>query len=264
MEEKIAVVTGASHGIGLALAKRLRDGGYHVCGLNRRPGLEPDVEWIPCDVASQESVEAAFHEVFDRYRRIDLLVNNAGMGISGAVEFTPETEIHRQLEINLFGAIRCTQQVIGPMREQGGGKILFVSSLAAIFPLPFQSFYSVSKAGINSFSDALGIELKPFGVQTCAILLNDVKTDFTDSRSKTNIGDEIYFGRIGRSVGKMEQSERSGMTPEQVACAVEKLLRRKRLPPHKIVGSGNEALGLLYRLLPSKTMLCLLSKLYGC
>lgn len=263
MDKQIAVVTGASRGIGLAIAKMLLGKGYTVCGLCRRPGPLAEVQWISCDVTDDGAVQRAFSEIYQRFGNVDLLVNNAGMGISGAIEFSPETEIRRQLDVNLFGAIRCTQQVLGPMRERKHGKIIFTSSLAAIFPLPFQSFYSVSKAGLDSFSDALGIEMKPFGVSCCSILLNDVKTDFTDSRRKTVVGDEIYGGRISQSVGKMEASERSGMSPEQVADTVGKILERKHLPPHKIVGGGNEVLGLLYRLLPARTLLWLLGKLYG-
>ena len=263
MDRKVAVVTGASRGIGLALARALAAAGYEVCGLSRRAGEDPEILWIPCDVADGASVEAAFAAVLARYGRINLLVNNAGMGVSGAAEFTPEAEIRRQLDVNLLGAIACTRQAIAPMRENGGGRILFTSSLGAIFPLPFQSFYSASKAGLNSFSDALGIELQPFGIETCVLLLNDVKTEFTDSRRKTAEGDELYGGRIAASVGKMERSERSGMEPEQVAEAAVRLLRRRRLPPHKIVGAGNELLGLLYRLLPAGWMLSLLKKIYG-
>lgn len=263
MKEKVAIVTGASRGIGLAITKALSQAGWRVCGLSRRAGPLEKADWYCCDVTDQQSVQTAFAQIFDRYQRIDLLVNNAGMGISGAAEFTSEADIQRQLEVNLMGAIRCTQQVLPLMRQQGGGRIIFTSSLAALFPLPFQSFYSVSKAGLDAFCDALRLEVRPFGIETCAILLNDVKTEFTDARRKTPDGDDLYDGRIAASVEKMERSERSGMAPEQVAAAVLRLLRRKRLPPHKIVGAGNEALGLLYRLLPANAMLWLLGKIYG-
>ena len=106
----------------------------------------------------------------------------------------------------------------------------------ALFPLPFQGFYSATKAALNAFSDSLGIELKPFGIETSAVMLNDVKTDFTENRRKTAKGDDIYGGRIEASVSKMEKSEQSGMTPQQVAETVAKILKRKHLPPHKIVG----------------------------
>lgn len=263
MNRKVAVVTGASRGIGAALTEALLREEYQVCGLSRSPGRIPEADWVACDVADRAAAEEAFRSIYSTYGRIDLLVNNAGMGVSGAVEFTPEAQIRRQLEVNLLGAVHCTQQVLGPMREQGGGRILFTSSLAAIFPLPFQSFYSVSKAGLDSFSDALRLEMRPFGIETCAILLNDVKTGFTDSRCKTPDGDDVYCGRIGASVAKMERSERSGIPPEQIASAVTRLLRRRRLPPHKIIGAGNELLGLLERLLPAQAMLFLLGKIYG-
>ena len=263
MGKPVAVVTGASKGIGLAMAAQLLQEGYQVCGISRGAGPLENVCWLRCDVTDRAVVEQTFEEIYRRFGRIDLLVNNAGMGISGAAEFASEADIRRQVEVNLLGAVTCTQQVVAKMREAGGGKIMFTSSLGAIFPLPFQSFYSVSKAGLDSFSDALGIELKPFGIETCAILLNDVKTEFTDNRRKCDEGDVVYGGRIGNSVGKMERSERNGMSPEQVAGMVVRLLRRRHLPPHKIVGTGNELLGLLYRLLPARTMLWLLGKIYG-
>ncbi len=263
MEQRVAVITGASRGIGLAVAQRLAGDGWAVWGLSRRTGGDTGIQWRACDVADQAAVSSAFQEILAQAGRIDLLVCNAGMGISGAAEFAPGDQIRRQIEVNLLGAVTCAQQVIAPMRAQGGGRILFTSSLGALFPLPYQSFYSVSKAGLNAFSDALGLEVRRFGIETCALLLNDVRTDFTDSRRKNETGDAIYGGRITAAVEKMEQSERRGMTPEQVAVVVSALLRRRRLPPHKIVGIGNGILGLLYRLLPTGVMLRLLGQLYG-
>lgn len=263
MERKIAAVTGASKGIGLAIVRMLVGRGYTVYGLSRRPGPEEEVIWLSCDVTDRNSVESVFSRILESEGRIDLLVCNAGIGISGAAEFTPEEDYCRQTEVNFNGAVSCVQQVTAAMRRQKTGKIVFVSSLAAIFPLPFQSFYSASKAALNAFSDALGIELAPFGVQTCTMMLNDVKTEFTDNRRKTAVGDDIYGGRIAASVEKMEKSERSGMAPEQVAETLGKLLARKRMPAHKIVGASNEFLGFLFRVLPADAMLKLLGKIYG-
>ena len=263
MDRNVAVVTGASRGIGLAIARQLAAEGWAVCGLSRRRGEAAGVDWRACDVTDRAAVEAVFREILAVYGRVDLLVNNAGMGISGAAEFATAGNIGRQLDVNLLGAVACTQQVLAPMRDRGGGRILFTSSLGALFPLPYQSFYSASKAGLNSFSDALGLEVRRFGIETCTVRLNDVHTEFTDSRRKNETGDDLYGGRVTAAVAKMEQSERRGMRPEQVAVAVSALLRRRRLPPHKIVGAGNEVLGLLYRLLPARTMLRLLGRLYG-
>ena len=263
MEKKVAVITGASRGIGLAMAKALVEHGWAVCGLSRRPGELQGVDWRSCDVTDRAAVDRMVEELAGEYGRIDLWVNNAGMGISGAAEFATDGDIRRQLEVNLLGAVSCTQAVIPVMRRQGGGRILFTSSLGAVFPLPYQSFYSVSKAGLNAFSDALGLEVGRFGIETCVLLLNDVQTEFTNARKKNETGNDLYGGRITAAVGKMEASERSGLTPDHVADAMVKLLRRRHLPPHKIVGAGNECLGLLNRLLPARTILWLLGKLYG-
>ena len=262
-EQKTAVVTGASRGIGLAIARMLAAEGFQVYGLARHGADESGISFIPCDVTEISSVQAAFDTILGRAGAIDLLVVNAGMGVSGAAEFTEEEAIDRQLAVNLTGAIRCARQVIPSMREKGRGRIVFISSLGAIFPLPFQSFYSVSKAGVNAFCDALGLELRPFGIETCALLLNDVKTDFTASRAKNIQGDSLYGGRISASVTKMEISEQHGMEPGQVAASLKRLLGRRRLPPHYIVGFSNQVLGLLYRLLPTSWMLKILGRIYG-
>lgn len=263
MNQKIAVVTGASKGIGFSIAKALLTEGYTVYGLSRKPGSLEEVRWMTCDVTEQESVERIFAQIMDEAGRVDLLVCNAGIGISGAAEFTSAEDYTRQMEVNFAGTVCCALQAVPLMREQRAGRILFISSLAAIFPLPFQSFYSASKAAVNAFSDALGLELRPFGVETSTLMLNDVKTEFTDNRRKTAEGDDVYDGRISVSVGKMEKSERSGMSPDQVAETACGLLRRRHLPSHKIVGISNEFLGFLCRILPTNLMLYLLGKIYG-
>lgn len=263
MNQKYAVVTGASKGIGFSIVKALIAEGYTVYGLSRKAGVLENARWMTCDVTDRQSVEETFSNILEEAGRIDLLVCNAGIGISGAAEFTTERDYARQMEVNFMGTVRCALQTAPVMRQQRAGRILFVSSLAAIFPLPFQSFYSASKAAVNAFSDALGLELRPFGVETSTLMLNDVKTEFTDNRKKTAAGDEIYGGRIRASVEKMENSERNGMSPDQVAKAACSILRRGHLPSHKIVGASNEFLGFLCRILPANLMLYLLGKIYG-
>lgn len=263
MSRKTAVITGASRGIGLAAAKRLIDAGWQVYGLSRTEGPDERVQWIPCDVSNPESVNEALDSACMQAGRLDLLVCNAGMGISGAVEFISEEDAARQIEVNLLGAVRCAGRAAGALRKQGFGKIIFVSSLAAVFPLPFQSLYSASKAGLNVFSDALGIELEPFGVQTCTVMLNDVRTDFTDSRKKSVRGDDIYGGRIRASVEKMERSEREGMAPERVAEEIFRLAEKKKLPAHRIVGVSSKLLGFLGRILPTDLTLRIIREIYG-
>lgn len=261
--KRVAVVTGASKGIGFETAKVLVEDGYTVYGLSRSRVLLEGILWKKCDVTDSESVDRVFSEILEENRKIDVLVCNAGIGISGAAEFVSEEDYRLQTDVNFNGAVLCAQAVIPAMRYAGGGKIIFISSLAAIFPLPFQGFYSATKAALNAFSDSLGIELKPFGIETCAVMLNDVKTEFTENRRKTAAGDEVYGGRIEASVSKMEKSERNGMTPGQVAESVGRILKRRHLPPHKIVGAFNEFLGFLFRILPAGVLMKLLKMIYG-
>ena len=262
MDKKIAVVTGASSGIGLEFCKILLKEGYKVYGLCRS---EPkiDVVWIPCDVSDENSVKKAFSEILSAERCIDLLANNAGMGISGAVEFADPSEIGRQLDINFRGAVSCTMQVLPSMRSHGHGRIVFTSSLASVFPIPYQAFYSVSKAALNSFSEALSMEVEQFGIETCALLLNDVKSGFTASRAKNTEGNDIYNGRIKASVEKMERSEQNGMSADKVSSALSCLLKRKRLPRLYVVGVSGKLLYSLYKLLPNELMLRILSWIYA-
>lgn len=263
LPRRIAVVTGASQGIGRAIAGRLAKEGLRVFGLSRTADPEGAAEWIFCDVSDVQSVKAAFEEIIRRAGRVDILVNNAGMGVSGAAEFTADTDMQRQFQVNVFGAVRCTQAVLPVMRRQGGGKILFISSLASVFPIAFQSFYSMSKASLDSFSVALGIECRPFGIQTGTLLLGDVHTGFTENRRKEAAGDDVYQGRIGRSVEKMEQDEQKGMRPEQIAKTACRLLNKRRLPTRRTVGGMNRLLLFFNRVLPVRAVVWILGKLYG-
>ena len=137
--------------------------------MARSEGSLTDVCWKPCDVTDSASVLRVFEEILKERGRIDVLVCNAGIGISGAAEFAPEHDYQMQTDVNFNGAVRCAQAAVPAMRRAGRGKIVFISSLAAVFPLPFQGFYSATKAALNAFSDSLGIELKPFGIETSAM-----------------------------------------------------------------------------------------------
>lgn len=262
-KQGVAVVTGAGSGIGLAIARRLKNEGYTVYNLSRHQGQATDIRFYPCDVTRKEQVKAALAHVIKEQGRISILVCGAGMGISGAVEFISEEDEKRQMEVNLMGAMRCARLAAPYMREQGEGKILFLSSLAAVFPIPFQAHYAAGKAAINVFSDALGMELKRFSVQCSCLIIGDVKTGFTAARRKNQTGDQLYGGAIGRSVERMEHDEENGMSPEVVAKVAIRTLRRRRMPSQRPVGAGCMFLYQLLRFLPHRTVLSLLYRLYA-
>ena len=187
-EARVALVTGASSGIGLAAANALLDAGYTVYGLSRHPFPGARHTHLVADVTDEAQVRAAVDAVLAREGRIDLLVNNAGFGISGAVEFTDYAAARRQFDVNLFGTLHCIRAVAPHMRARHGGTILNGGSVAGAIPIPFQAFYSAAKAAVASVTMALQNELRPFSVNVCALLPGDVRTGFTAAREKNAAG----------------------------------------------------------------------------
>ena len=166
--------------------------GQRVAGMSRQEG----VCHVRCDVTDAAQVVGAVEFVLSREGKIDVLVNNAGFGISGAAEFTASQDAHRLMEVNLFGMVNLTTAVLPHMRRAGRGRIVNVSSVAAVLPIPFQAWYSVSKASINAYTMALANEVRPYGVGVCAVMPGDICTGFTAARQKSCAGDEEYGGRI--------------------------------------------------------------------
>ena len=208
---EIAVITGGTSGIGKATALCLREAGYTVYELSRREQGVEGLHHIRCDITDEDQVRAAVAEIIGQAGRIDVLINNAGFGISGAVEFTDTAEAQRLLDVNFFGMVRMNKAVIPHMRQAGRGRIVNLSSVAAPCPIPFQAYYSAGKAAVNAYTMALANELRPFGITVCAVQPGDIHTGFTAARVKTMAGDDVYQGRIGRSVQRMEHDEQTGM-----------------------------------------------------
>ncbi|MFA7664376.1 MAG: SDR family oxidoreductase [Clostridia bacterium] len=258
---KVVVITGASSGIGKTTAEMLNSKGYKIYNLSRR---ESDgIEHIKTDISDYEEVKRAIAYIFEKEGRIDILINNAGMGISGAIENTDNSTAEQLFSVNFMGMYYVTKEVIPIMRKNKSGSIINISSAAAKFPLPFQAFYSASKAAVSSFSDALRLEVKPFGIKVTSILPGDVKTEFTQSRIKNKSNDPIYGNRIDKSVSAMERDEENGMPPEAISKLIIKILGKKNPPPYVIGGVKYAFLVFLIRLMPYRLTLFLIGKIYG-
>lgn len=260
---RVAIVTGGSSGIGYCAAAALRNAGCTVYEFSRRESPPPGVAHIYADVTDPQSLRTAVDQVMQREGRIDILVNNAGFGISGAAEFTTAGQAHRQMEVNLFGMANTTQAVLPHMRAAGGGRIVNLSSIAAITPIPFQTWYSVSKAAINAYTMAAANEVRPFGITMCAVMPGDVRTGFTDARCKADDGDSVYGGAIGRSVGKMEKDERGGMAPERIGALICRVALKKRVHPFYSAGIGYKMVMFLVKILPAGVLRRLVGLLYA-
>ncbi len=246
---KIVVITGASGGIGLAAATLFSEKGHTVYGLSRKPYESGPVHHIPTDVTDPAAVKAALEAIVEKEGRIDVLIANAGFGISGAVEFTAPEEAKKQFDVNFFGAVNCAEAVIPYMRAQKGGCILFVSSVAAVLPIPFQTFYSAAKAALNAFCAALANEVRPFRIRVGAVMPGDIKTGFTAAREKSLLGADVYTA-LPHSVATMEHDEQHGMDPACIARALYRMSERRFLKPQRTVGLQYKIFTMLAKFLP--------------
>ena len=263
-EARVAVITGGSSGIGLHAARALRGRGLNVYELSRRAeNAEPGVTHLQADVTDEAQVNAAVAEILRREGRIDILINNAGFGISGAIEFTPAQEARRQFDVNFFGMVNMNHAVVPVMREAGQGRIVNISSVAGQIPIPFQTYYSAAKAATNSYTMALANELRPYGITVCAVQPGDIKTGFTKAREKTVDGDDVYGGRIGRSVSRMEHDEQTGMDPAVAGKFIANVAMKKKVSPIYTIGASYSFLTFLTRLMSWKTMNSIIGAIYA-
>lgn len=263
MSNKVAVVTGGTSGIGRATALALKDAGCTVYELSRRVQGVEGLHHISADVTKEESVRAAVEQIMAREGRIDILVNNAGFGISGAVEFTSTEEAKSLFDVNFFGMVNMNRQVVPIMREAGHGRIVNLSSVAAPCPIPFQAYYSAGKAAVNAYTMALANELRPFGITVCAVQPGDIHTGFTAARVKTMEGDDVYGGRIGRSVQRMEHDEQTGMDPAKAGAFIARVAMKRRPKPIYTIRLDYQFFVFLTRILPGRTLNWLIGLLYA-
>ncbi|MCL1816439.1 MAG: SDR family NAD(P)-dependent oxidoreductase [Clostridiales bacterium] len=259
----IAVITGASRGIGFYTARCLIEKGYTVYDLSRKGGAE-DVLWhhIDCDVSEQTSVAAAFEQICEAEGKLDLLICNAGYGIAGAIEDTDIEQAKNQFAVNFFGACNCIKTALPSLRASHG-RIILISSLAGPLPIPFQAYYSASKAALNALALALAQEVKAFGVSVAIVLPGDAKSAFGTARVKTTVTASVYSNRIARSLAVMERDELNGMETTYVAKKIAAIACNKRVRLFNTIGFQYKLFYLLQKLLPLSLVRFIVGKIYA-
>lgn len=265
----VVLITGASSGLGRSCAEYLHGRGYRVYGTSRRApesgAAAAGYRMIALDVTSDESVRHAVELVLAREGRIDVLMNNAGDGIAGAVEDTSVEEAKQQFDTNFFGALRVCRAVLPSMRARGAGLIVNVSSLGGLLGLPFQGLYSASKFALEGMTEVLRMELRPFGVRAVLIEPGDFRTGFTAQRRQVRgAAGSAYAANFGKTLATMERDEAGGADPLAVARLFERLIA-KRAPRvrYKVGGFAQTfAIG-LRKVLPQKLTEYLMMSLYG-
>ncbi len=262
-KDKVAVITGASSGIGLAIAQMIYDNGGKVYDISKTVEAHSCViKSFEADVNDSQKVAEILQTIYEKEGKIDFFVNNAGFGIAGAIEYSNPENIYRQVNTNLSAYIALSGIVIKYLKETKG-KIVNISSVGGIIPLPYQATYSATKAGVDIFSRALANEVKPYGITVTSIMPGDTKTGFTAARVIDNeISDKNQQEDIRVSIAKMEKDEQKGMTPECIAKAVKKVLQKKHSPLRKTVGFWYKFATNLPRLLSLKFLNYIVSKLY--
>ena len=248
MKKKTVILTGGSSGIGRRAASSLADAGCRVYEFSRRHIPQEGICHITVDVTDEAAVQRAVSRIAAE-ETVDIVVNCAGFGISGAVEFTELSDAKRQFDVNFFGMVNVNKAAL-PFLRRSGGRIVNISSVAAVAHIPFQTYYSATKAAIESYTCCLANEVRPFGVTVTCVQPGDICTAFTENRKKNHLGDDVYGGRIGRSVAGMERDEKKGMDPAQAGRYIAKLALKKRVKPVYTLGLGYKLLSVLCKLLP--------------
>jgi NAD(P)-dependent dehydrogenase (short-subunit alcohol dehydrogenase family) len=225
-EARVVLVTGASSGIGQATASLLVDHGFRVYGTSRKPRSDKadGIEMLRLDVTSDESVSACFQTLMQRACRLDVLVNNAGYGLFGAVEETSIQEAKAQLETNFFGAVRMVRAALPIMRQQKGGQIINISSVAGVFGNPFNAFYSASKHALEGYTEALRHEVKHLNINVSLVEPGFFKTNITNASPECAESIDCYNEVRGRLRQFYEESIEKGPDPRQVAETILKIV----------------------------------------
>lgn len=261
----VILITGISSGFGMETARLLSQEGHVVYGTVRR-NVEPlpGVHYLKVDVRHRDAVQNAVQQMVKQEGRIDVLINNAGMGIGGPVEFATEEEIREQMDANFMGLVNFVTAVLPIMRKQGKGKIVALSSIGGVMGLPFQGFYSASKFAIEGYCEALRLEVQQFGIQVVVMRPGDFSTGFTASRKKTVNADAMQVYRsYAESMGKVEHDETGGLKPQVLARKISQIIREKNPRHGYVVASLEQRLSVfLKRVLPARWFAKILGNYY--
>lgn len=257
------VITGGSSGIGLATVRLFAAKGWQVFELSRHEVALPDgVQHVCCDVTDEAACREAVAAVLRKTDSIDLLISNAGFGISGAIEFTDTADAKRLFDVNFFGALNITKAVLPTMRAARAGRIIYTSSVAAPLSIPYQAFYSASKAALNDLALALQNEVRSFGISVCCLLPGDVRTGFTAAREKSIAGCEVY-PNIEKAVSAMERDEEQGLSPDEMARCFWRIAHRRHVRPFYVGGWLYRLFYLLETILPKRLSNRIVGMLYS-
>ncbi|MBO6880179.1 SDR family oxidoreductase [Winogradskyella sp.] len=263
---KVVLITGGSSGIGKSVGEFLKTKGFVVYGTSRNPDKYPDSRFpiVALDVTKTESIKSCIAEVLKLENKIDVLINNAGAGITGPVEEIPDEEIKRNFETNFFGPINVIKAVLPSMRAQNSGLIINVTSIAGYMGLPFRGVYSASKGALELITEAFRMELKDFNIEMTNVAPGDFATNIAAGRYHAPVLEgSPYKEKYGHSLKTMDAHVDEGGDPNEMAKAIYNIIQTSKPKIHYKVGAFMQKFSVvLKRILPDKVYEKMLMKHY--
>lgn len=268
-KQRVIVITGASSGIGKAIAEQLSEQGDRVYALARsltdnESDSESNMQSRQLDVRDPDAVNRVLSAIIQLEKRIDILILAAGFGLAGAVEAMTPDEAQSQMATNFLGVCHVLSPVLRQMREQKSGSVIQIGSVAGFLPIPYQACYSASKAAVSALMKATANEMKPHGIQCMVVQPGDTRTGFTDARvispATANLPDA---DRCLRSIERMAADERKGLSADQMAQLIIRRLNRRKIPIQYTPGCLYRLAWFLNRLLPVRVIQRILYEMYA-
>ena len=247
----IALVTGASSGIGLVTAQALAQAGYRVFGTSRKVVPSPaGITMLVCDVTDEASVKSLVDEVVKQAGRIDLVVNNAGVGLLGAAEESSISQAQRLFDVNVFGVARVVNAVLPIMRAQQGGRIINMSSILGLIPSPFSAYYASTKHAIEGYTESLDHEVRGSGIRVVLVQPGVTRTSFEENLTRADSPMATYADGRARSEGLMRKWVEAGDDPQVVADTVVRAATATKPNLRYPAGKQSSQVSMLRRYLP--------------
>lgn len=253
---KVVLITGASRGLGLAIAEHCLAKGMCVYGTSRNPGRFSDCSFnlLQMEVTDSSSVKLAVAQVLDLEGKIDVLVNNAGVGITGPIEEIDLDEVQHHFDVNYRGPLRLIQSVLPSMRQQESGMIINITSVAGTMGLPFRAVYSAAKSALLLSAEALRMELRPFGIKVTNLVPGDINTDMAAGRYHAPVIQNSPYEKLYKKLlNSINQDVNTGSSPEVIARRVYKIMCKSNPKLYYTAGPSFQQFAvLLKRVLPSR------------
>ncbi len=255
---KVVLVTGGSSGIGKSICLYLHEKGYTVYGTSRNPERyqhELPFKLVALDVLDESTITPALKTIIDAEGVLDVLINNAGVGMLGSIEDSLVEEVKEIFETNVYGVLRMTQVVLPYMRERETGLIINISSIAGYMGLPYRGIYSATKASVHMITEAMRMELKPYGVKACVVDPGDFATNISGNRrvAKAGRAGSVYVAETNRIEAMINEEVSHSPDPVKMGIAIEKIIQSNNPDVNYLVGKPLQKLSILARrLLPKK------------